>query len=141
MITDRKLIQTLEFAKSQLTTLEKKPWKTHCSLDIGGVKINLHTCNDMEKIINAAKLLLADYYSHEHTLETLSLNGGKYNYLHSGFTIDDWVSDLKQRVLIIQHKEKQDKINNSIKELEAMTSEEFKQVEKFSKIESMLSSL
>lgn len=134
--TIKKLFDIVQIKKSEIEKLNKPNWLTNCSLpQSNGNNVNIHTISDPDKIVEAYASILVSEKAYEEASREL---GVKFNYKISGYTPEDWKTDLKTRLDKIQIKTKQDELSNLEKRLDALVSPEMKRQLELDEIEKLL---
>lgn len=118
---DNTILKLKEEVKKQKEVIKKiKPFVpvTNCSLDLYGTRYNLHTLNK-ETIIT----LLVRLNSYRMSAEELGL---EEEFKISGFSTNDWITDLKAKHLLIGKKEEEEKLNKLETKLHNLLSQDKK---------------
>lgn len=103
---------------------------TNCSLEIDGVRFNLNVLNK-EQLLQLLVKLNA-YYMSADKLQISAV------VTYSGYTLDEWITDISSKLDIIGKKEEEKKLSVMEAKLEKLLSDE-KQVElEIDEIESLL---
>ena len=124
---DEKIDALREDVKKQQTELKEtekksnKRWITNTSFDMEGMlSINIPTAN-LERVKRVMGLLIREKQFSDAANEVLGI---KEEFLHDGYSIEDWTKDLKTRLAKISLKEKKTKLDRSAKALEKIMSED-----------------
>ena len=119
------LFGVVQAKREEIKKIEKPEWKTNCSfvspLNPTSNPRNIRTIVDISDISAkvAELLLLADYNKRaDEILEVESDN------TWMGFTIDDWISDFKTRVSVLQLTKKKKDLDSLEKRLDKLVSKE-----------------
>ncbi len=118
---DNTILRLKEEVKKQKEVIKKiKPFVpvTNCSLDLYGTRYNLHTLNK-ETIIT----LLVRLNSYKMSAEELGL---EEEFKISGYSTNDWITDLKAKHLLIGKKEEEEKLNKLETKLHNLLSQDKK---------------
>ena len=100
----KKLFDVIQLKKAEIEKLDKPNWITNCSLPLkNGTNMNLHTVSDPEKIVEAYAAIISEEKCYSEASKELGVN---FNFKISGYTPDEWKSDLKTRLGKIQIKTK-----------------------------------
>ena len=86
-------------------------------------KLNLNLLNDEAKCVDAVRLLMLQVQAHDAANEALGTN---LKLVISGYSSDDWIADIKQRLEVIRWKDEKVKLGNMDKKLQALLSEDAK---------------
>ena len=122
--------QIAEKKKKGLKTKKKFSPLTNCSIEIDGVRLNLQVLNK-ENLIH----LLVKLNSYLMSAVDLGLED-EYNF--SGYSIDQWITDVKLKLDILKYEEEDRKLKELERKLHVLLSSE-KQVElAINEIESLI---
>ena len=98
--------------------------------------ININAITDIKVAANSLALILENKSAYENACKALGIES-EYNY--GGYSIEDWITDLKLRVKIIQWNAKQAEFNAISKKLDGLISEDLRTEKELGDIESLLS--
>ena len=102
---DNVILKLKDEVKKQKEAIKKiKPFVpvTNCSLELYGTRFNLHTLNK-ETIVT----IMVRLNAYKMSAEDLGLSK---EFKISGFSADEWISDLKTKYLLIGKKEEEEKL-------------------------------
>lgn len=116
--------------KEELITVQKKVPVTNCSLDLEGKRYNLHTLNK-----NDLKHLSVKLNMYKLSAKDLGYEGV---FLISGYDVKDWLRDIKNRLDMIEKREKKQELEIMEKKLESLLSNKKKVEIELDEIESLL---
>jgi hypothetical protein len=118
----------IESKKSKLKKIKFTP-VTHCSLELDGTRHNIHTLT-----ADALTLLLVKLNSYALSMESL-----KIDVLNiSGYSINDWMADIKLKLDIISQKEEENKLRALESKLASLLSSDKKTELELGDIEKLL---
>lgn len=92
-----KLFAKLQEKKKLIESLEKPRWKTNFSFGYNADssnRINLQIVSDTDKLVEMAAFLLDKARSHKEASDLLEV---KSEFKWLGFTLEEWMSDIKTR--------------------------------------------
>jgi len=122
--------QIAEKKKKGLKTKKKFSPLTNCSIEIDGVRLNLQVLNKENLIHLLVKL-------NSYLLSAVDL-GLEDEYNFSGYSIDQWITDVKLKLDILKYEEEDRKLKELERKLHVLLSSE-KQVElAINEIESLI---
>lgn len=107
--TDKKTLELIAQVKAKRAAIakaEKPSYKTNCSFSYiegnRGTAINIHVETDLKKLILIAAFLTERNGSYQNVaLKILGVDKPP-DFTWDGFTVDEWVGDIKQRIAKIQ---------------------------------------
>lgn len=108
--------------KEQLKELKKHKYKTNMVLDIDAKKHNLHVIQK-----DAVIALLIRFTSELNALKTLKSDYEvdlQETYLVSGYSLSDWIEDLRYQLQVLTTKNQELKLKRMESQLDAMLSED-----------------
>ena len=123
--TTLSLIKEVQRQKQEIAKAEKPSWNTNMSFSFSERTgtVNLHTVATPTELASIATFLLNQSRSHE---EACSLIGVAVPFKWQGFTLGEWIEDIKTRASKIQITEKKNKLEALEKRLNAIISPELK---------------
>jgi hypothetical protein len=128
---DKKILDlksVIESKKSKLKKISFTP-STNCSLELDDTRYNLHTLG-----VEALTLLLIKLNSY-----ILSMKSLKIDTLNiSGYSVNDWVTDIQLKLDIIAQKEEENKLKALESKLAALLSNDKKTELELDSIEKLL---
>jgi hypothetical protein len=128
---DKKILElksVIESKKSKLKKINFTP-TTNCSLELDGPRYNIHTLT-----AEALTLLLVKLNSY-----ALSMKNLKIDTLNiSGYSINDWMTDIKLKLDILSQKEEENKLRALESKLAALLSNDKKTELELGNIEKLL---
>jgi len=128
---DKKILElkaVIDAKKSKLRKVNFAP-VTNCTFELDGTRFNIHTLNP-----DALTLLLVKLNSY-----ALSMKSLKIDTLNiSGYSINDWMGDLKMKLDIIAQKEEENKLKALEAKLAALLSNDKKTELELDSIEKLL---
>lgn len=113
--TDQKtldLIKEVNRRKEEIAKAEKPNWTTNCSfsyLEGSANVVNLHVCKDVREMINIAAFLVEKQKSYEEAVKMLGVVDPP-DFKWCGFSVKDWIGDLKMRIGKVQIESKKKKL-------------------------------
>jgi len=119
------LIEEVKRRKAEIAKLSRPNWKTNCSFTHPSLgTINIHTVKSLPKLcqILAALMMWEDYYTQACKELELDPKGCVWD----GFTVSDWVDDVKTRVAKIQIESKKQKLQELEDRLDKIMSPELR---------------
>ena len=139
--TDEKtlgLIKEIQRRKAEIATLEKPNWRTNCSFSYGSqlIAINIHV-SDTRTLILIAAFLSDKKKGYDAVAPTLGIESIP-EFTWGGFSVDDWLSDIKTRIAKIQIVSKRQKLEQLETRLNAIVSPELRAAMELEAIESEL---
>lgn len=96
-----KLMNEVKKRKLEIATSEKAAWSTNCSLNIDGKVFNLHVVNDINVLVGAMAHLLNKRANYNEAAKLLGFDKVT-PFKHDGYSLEDWLSDMKIRATKIQ---------------------------------------
>lgn len=133
-----KLMANVEERRKRVGALKKPSWKTSCSLGLPGHdRINLHVCKDLSLLVYAYGILRSmrvDFVAAAREMDLAIDLDTKWQ----SYSIDEWMSDIKQRCRIIQIKAEQKKLTDMETKLKGLVSEDQRREMALDKLEKEL---
>lgn len=114
MKTDDKtlaIIREINKQKAEISKIEKPSWKTNCSFSYteGGTPFNLNVVADVSKLVSMAAFLINSENAYEEAKSRLDVSDAPaFSWL--GFSIQDWLADIKARIDKVQIVSKKKKL-------------------------------
>lgn len=112
------LKKQIDIKRQKLKEIEKFSPVTNLSLEFNSVRININTLNKA-KIIELMVKLNAELLSSK----DLGIEG---NYMISGFTLMDWITDLRAKLTQLSKREEENKLKQMESKLDQLLSDEKK---------------
>ena len=116
--------------KKGLKTKKKFSPLTNCSIELDGVRLNLQVLNKENLIHLLVKL-------NSYLLSAVDL-GLEDEYKFSGYSIDQWITDIKLKLDILRYEEEDRKLKELERKLENMLSSEKRIELEIDEIESLI---
>lgn len=110
------LKKTIEKRKEELGKKEPFAPLTSCSLDFDGTRYNLHAINDM----NTLAYIMCKLHALEMAAMDLEIDSSML--VLSGFSVSDWMHDLKAKVSLVKRQTKENELKVFEKKLDALLS-------------------
>lgn len=110
------LKKTIEKRKEELGKKEPFAPLTSCSLDFDGTRYNLHAINDM----NTLAYIMCKLHALEMAAMDLEIDSSML--VLSGFSVSDWMHDLKAKVSLVKRQTKENELKAFEKKLDALLS-------------------
>jgi hypothetical protein len=124
--TTLKLIEEVKKQKEEISRAERPVWKTTLAFSYTGNPTgatNLHTVSSIEELVSIVAFLLDRSNSYSKASEML---GVKSEFKWQGFSLNDWIDDIKTRMDKIQISGKKKKLEVLEVRLNAVISPELK---------------
>lgn len=125
------LKDTIQSAKKSIKVKRFQP-TTNCLLGLNGTAYNLHVCSEDE-----LKILLVILHSYEMSAKDLGIEIPDMQ----GFSIGDWVQDIKDKLEIMQMQSKKSELSKTEKQLDKLLSEDKRTELEISSLEEALKGL
>jgi hypothetical protein len=125
-INDTKVKQFREAVNAFREKIGKRPrisYTTNGILTLDGGKFNLNLLNSISACVDVTSQIISKNDTYVLACEVLGVPV-KEAPLYSGYTIDDWIGDIKQRVELIQWDIEKSKLDAMDKKLSKLMSEE-----------------
>ena len=97
------LIQEVTRRKQEIARLERPQWKTNCSFvfsEDGTQPINLHVESDVRKLVRMAAFIFSRAEAYGLAANLLGVDAPDFQI--QGYSSEDWISDIKDRIAKIQ---------------------------------------
>jgi hypothetical protein len=123
----QELQEQVKQKKALIAKIKRPDWKTTCSYKEtpNAMSTNIHVVNDPNVLIGIMASLTTKEESMEKAAKALGVE--KYTYKHDGFSVNDWVEDLKLRMAKINIATEESKLNEIEKRLAKLESPELKE--------------
>jgi hypothetical protein len=123
------LIKEVNKRKAEIASLERPNWKTNCSFSYIEDKIvypiNIHVESSVMKLVSIAGFLMERENSYKEAAEKfLGLEAPEFLWM--GFSVEDWISDIKTRIDKIQIADKRKKLDTLESRLNQIVSPELR---------------
>ncbi|VIF90959.1 Uncharacterised protein [Clostridioides difficile] len=131
MNSDNKIIilkTQIKLKKEKLDSIKKFTPKTNCILDLNDKKINIQVLKKHE-----LALLVCTLHSYNKSSKDLNIN-----LVISGYSVQDWIDDIKSKLDILTINEERSKLEEMERKLMELLSNEKKVELEINEIESML---
>lgn len=116
------MIQTVKDRRAKIGSLKKPQWKTSCSLVLPGYeRLNIQILVDLRLLATACGTLLRMKQDIEAASKELEV---EIDPQWQGYSIADWIDDIKLRVRVTQLKQEQEKLSRLEAKLKELTSED-----------------
>ena len=119
------LLQKVREKKEAIKKSQSRPqWKTNCSYGNSSEpahRVNIQTVRDENKLIGIAAEIL---WTNEKMNEAANLIGLKYNDTVLGFSVADWLNDLKTRANMLNIEKQKKEIEELDKRINKLVSSE-----------------
>lgn len=127
-VNDKKILDLKSVIASKKSKIKSTRFipSTNCSLDLDGVRYNIHTLNTDALTfllikLNSLILSMNDLNSHSETVKGERKSGRTSlidSFIISGYSVDSWIADIKTKLEVIAQKEEE----NNLKALESKLS-------------------
>lgn len=122
------LIEEVKKRKAEIAQAERPNWATNCFFsevsDKGSGVINIHVCADVRVLVGMAAYLRQKELAYKEAAETLGVDAPPFTW--NGYSVADWVSDIKTRINKIQIADKKAKLEKLEGRLNTIISPELK---------------
>ena len=127
--TDEKtlaLIGEVKKRKEEIAKLEKPQWKTNCTFSFSGFRepVNIHVEADIRKLIDIAGFLIAREQAYIEAAKQLQVESPPFEW--TGFSVKDWLEDIKTRIDKLQIQSKKKKLETLENRLNKIVSPELR---------------
>jgi len=123
------LKKRIEEKKAEIGSIKRFAPKTSCSITLDGVKYNLHVLSKHELGYVLCKLRALQLAGREYGLP--------FNLEISGFLIDDWIDDIREKLIAMDQRDKAAQLQGMEKTLDDLLSSDKKtelQIEEIAKL-------
>lgn len=133
------LTQTVKERKAEIQKVERADWKTNCAFsynqDGSVAPINLQVISDPRKLVELLAFLLnQEYYFNTAAIHLLVSETFKWK----GYTLREWESDIKTRLLKIQIKKKKEELEELEQRLSKLVSVDLREQLELEEIQKLL---
>lgn len=122
------LIKEVNKRKAEIASLERPNWKTNCSFSYIEDKIvypiNIHVESSVMKLVSMAGFLVERKNAYKEAEKFLGLEAPEFSWM--GFSVEDWISDIKTRIDKIQIADKRKKLDTLESRLNQIVSPELR---------------
>ena len=121
------LIKKVQQQKAEIEKAERPNWITNCSFSYveGSAKtVNLHVCRDVREMVCIAAFLKDREKSYDTASKELGVEAPPFQW--DGFTVKDWMSDIKTRIDKVQIESKKKKLETLEARLNKIVSPELR---------------
>lgn len=136
---DKKVLDLMDKVKSkraQIKEMGRVQWTTTCSLVLPGFeRVNIQVEGSLHHLLTLIGVLRSMQRGFEDAARELGL---KETATWQSFAIDDWVSDIKQRIRVMNINSEKKKLAEMEKKLNSLTSEEQRRAIALQELESEL---
>ncbi len=119
------LFNKVKDKQREITKVENTKWLTSCNLgkhlDIVTDRVNLHTVNDIVKLVDLYYFMTSLEKGWGEAAKEL---GVKSNFKYLGFSLQDWKTDIKSRVGQIEVNKKKQELSELEARLDKLVSQE-----------------
>lgn len=126
--TTLKLIDEVNKRKAEIAKIEKPSWATNCSFPLDEENSNskkaLHVVSDVRTLVGYASRLLAGERAYKDAAKALGVDAPAYTW--GGFSVADWIADIKLRIDQIQIATKKEKLEALENRLNAIITPELR---------------
>jgi len=105
------LIKKVQQQKQEIAKAERPNWVTNCSFSYieGSSKtVNLHVCRDVREMVCVVAFLKEREKSYISAVKELGVDAPEFKW--NGFSVSDWVNDVKTRIDKVQIADKKKKL-------------------------------
>lgn len=117
------LIKLVEQKRKEIKQAESPKWKTNLSIPYMSRNVNLNVESDVNNLASIVGYLLIMEECHNRGCKELGL---ELDYVYNGFSVQDWISDIKHRINKIQINEKRAQLDVLEKRLNNVISPELR---------------
>ena len=121
----KELLKQVEKQKKELGVRERASLVTN-GLFVNGNNsndiLNINTVNDVNILIRATRLLIKDDLAHKKACELLEIDLVENDRKPCGYTFDEWITDFKTRIRIIEWNKRKRKLSATTKKLNTLMS-------------------
>jgi len=123
------LIEEVKKQKVEIAKFERANWLTNCVFSYiendTNKSISLHVASDLKELINIVAFLMAKSVDYNDAITMLNIEHAP-KFTWCGFTVDDWVTDVKTRINKIQLSTKRKKLESLESRLSAIITPELR---------------
>lgn len=130
-INDKKMMELLADVKKRKIEIQKadRPtWKTNCSFfypENNAIGVNLQVISNVRDLIGIASFLIDKSASYQKAAEAIGVENPD-SFIWHGFSLNEWLDDIKTRVIKIQIASKRKKLETLELRLNAVMSPEMR---------------
>lgn len=121
----QELISVVMDKKTQIEKAEKPQWLTNCvfTYDVkdSSKKINIKTVSDTVELVNIASFIITRKNAYT---EANTMLGTNVEFMWYGYTLEEWITDLKTRINQIEVTERRRELENLESRLDKLISKE-----------------
>lgn len=124
---DKKTLELIKQVKKQKAEIEKSDrpnWLTNCSYNSNGKVTNIHVESSVPRLVEIAGFLLSQEEAFQKASDFLEIEPTKF--LWDGYTVQEWLTDIKSRISKIQIGAKRKKLELLESRLNAIVSPELR---------------
>jgi hypothetical protein len=125
------LKKQIEEKKNKLNKLQRFSPATNCTVELDGIRYNLHTLSSKDSLIN----LMVRINLYRISAKDL---GVQNEYLISGFSPEEWLTDIKAKLGILSQKQEEANLKQMEDKLTQLLSERKKVELELDQIESLI---
>ena len=128
--TDQKtldLIKEVKRRKEEISKIEKPNWITNCSFSYNegsASRVNIHVEASVKNLVSMAAFLRDREHSYDETAKVMGVDAPAFTW--DGFTVADWVEDIKSRINKVQIASKKKSLEALEERLNAIISPELR---------------
>lgn len=133
------LIEEVRRQRASISESENPNWKTNCAFpwtEGSSNIISLHVCSDIKQLVSIAAFLMDKETSYMDAATALSVDAPQFTW--NGFSVADWMSDIKVRIGKIQIKANKQKLESYESRLDKIISPELKRQMELDEISKLL---
>jgi hypothetical protein len=123
------LINEVTKRKAEIAQLGKIDWKTNCTFSFMETKlvdvVNIHVEKSIKALVGIVGFLLSAEKAHNDAVSKLEIEAPAFKW--SGYTVEEWVSDIKNRINQIEVSSKKAKLEALETRLDSIVSPELRQ--------------
>lgn len=125
------LIEEVQKQKAEISTAENPNYHSKTNMTFPWVEgradvVNLRVENDIKILVKIAGTLIQQEAFYNNAIDLLGTDCPKFSW--AGYSVEDWIDDIKVRITKIQLKSKKQKLENLEKRLTAILSPELKTI-------------
>lgn len=136
----QRLIEKADFKEKEIGKISNYKYKTNMSFPWGEERldcyVNLNTIRTTEEVVRLFAFLYQKYDYWRAALDKLGMKSPRFQW--GGFTFDQWSSDMKNRIAVIEIQTKKNELKSIRAQLDELMSPEFKRGLKLKELEARL---